>query len=58
MGNILKGLIVKNLQGFLILVNVCTYVTGFDNTVWHKNFTVVKFYGSPLNHLEENLLEF
>ena len=28
------------------------------NTVWHENFTVVKFYGSPLNCLEEKLLGF
>ena len=27
-------------------------------TVWHENFTVVKFYGSPLNSLDENLSEF
>ena len=27
-------------------------------TVWHENFTVVKFYGSPLSHLDEKLFGF
>ena len=27
-------------------------------TIWHKNLTVVKFYGSPFNHLDEKLLGF
>ena len=27
-------------------------------TVWRENFTVVKFYGSPLNCLDEKLLGF
>ena len=28
------------------------------HTIWHNNFTVVKFYGSPLNRLDEKLLGF
>ena len=28
------------------------------DTVWHENFMVVKFYGSPLNRLDEKLLGF
>ena len=27
-------------------------------TVWHENFMVVKFYGLPLNRLDEKLLGF
>ena len=30
----------------------------FTLTVWHENFTVVKFYSSPLHRLDEKLLGF
>ena len=37
----------------LVCVCVCFShsgnVYGVCNTVWHKNFTVIKFYGLPLN---------
>ena len=29
-----------------------------DNTVWHKNFMVTKFYGFPLYHLYEKFMDF
>ena len=26
-------------------------------TLWHKNLMVIKFYGLPLNHLDENFTD-
>ena len=35
-----------------------TQKLSFRHTVWHKNFMVVKFYGSPHNHMDKKLLGF
>ena len=39
---------------FIIFIIVIT----FAYTVWHENFTVIKFYGLPLNCVNEKLTGF
>ena len=41
------------LESLLVFMNL------LPTTVWHENFTVIKFYGLPLKiHLDEKLLDF
>ena len=32
--------------------------TSYTYAIWHENFTVIKFYDLPLNHLDEKFTDF